>query len=314
MAGDHRLPALSVLRAFEATVRHESVMRAARELHLTNGAISRAVRELESDLGFDLFKRGNRTIAPTAIARGLAEDIRSNLDALAGALNRAQRLSAPYRSLVLSCEPTFLIRWLIPRLTDLQAAIRPAGPGDEPDLRLISAGGVVPFARDGIDLAIRRTDFPIGADLVAEPFLTEQVGPVCRPDRVGELAGDGPIQAVLLHSATRPAAWKRWAQATGTPLGPTRELRFEHFYLSLQAAIAGAGVAIGPIALVADDIVAGSLVAPRGFIADETRYVLMAPRSGLDRAVFDRMLTWLRTAADRSVAEALAPCPRGQTE
>mgnify|MGYP000933051983 CR=1 FL=1 len=291
MPASSRLPSLSALRAFEATVRHGSVSQAARELHLTDGAISRAVREMEDALGFSLFKRSNRAVIPTPTARVLAEDVAGAMERLHDALARARRAGRSDRPLVLSCEPTLLMRWLIPRLGDLQRAL-----GPERELRLVAAGGPVPFAREGIDLAIRRADFPISDDVRAETFLEERVGPVCRPELAPALAAPGAVAGVLLHAETRPEGWARWAQAAQAQLKPTRELRFEHFYLSLQAATAGAGIAMGPIALVADDIANGVLCAPRGFLADGSRYVLMAPASGRDTDTFGAVLAWLRSS------------------
>lgn len=290
MPSDTRLPPLSALRAFEATVRHGSVSRAARELHLTDGAVSRAVRELEGELGFDLFQRSSRAVVATPTAQVLAEDVAAALDRLRAALARARRMAGPGRPLVLSCEPTLLIRWLIPRLAQLQAAI-----GYERELRLVSAGGVVHFERDGIDLAIRRNDFALADGVLAEPFVQEHIGPVCRPGLVADLQG------VLLHTATRPGAWDDWARLSHTALQPTRAIRFEHFYQSLQAAVAGAGVAIGPLALVADDLASGVLVAPRGFVADGSCYQLMAPRAGVSEEggdAFHTVLAWLRAACE----------------
>lgn len=301
MSPDTRLPPLSALRAFEATVRHGSVSRAARELHLTDGAVSRAVRELEGELGFDLFQRSSRSVVPTPTAQVLAEDVAGALDRLRAALARARRTAGPGRPLVLSCEPTLLIRWLIPRLAQLQAAI-----GEQRELRLVSAGGVVHFERDGIDLAIRRNDFALADGVVAEPFVHEHIGPVCRPDVAANLGSQGAaLQGVLLHTATRPGAWDSWAALAHTPLQPTRAIRFEHFYQSLQAAVAGAGVAIGPLALVADDLASGVLCAPRGFVADGSCYQLMAPRAGVDDGgAFNTVLVWLRAAC-----EGLVPPP-----
>lgn len=283
------MPPLSALRAFEATVRHGSVSKAARELHLTDGAVSRAVRDMEEALGFALFQRSNRSIIATPTARVLAEEVALALERLRGALGRARQAAGPDRPLVLSCEPTFLMRWLIPRLGGLQEAL-----GTQRELRLVSAGGSVPFAREGIDLAIRRADFDMGADVVAEPFLQERVGPVCRPALAKALARSGPLGGVLLHTQSRPDAWRHWSELTGVPLRAGREVRFEHFYLSLQAAVAGAGVAIGPLALVADDLASGTLCAPRGFVADGSHYVLMSPRPVQDEASFALVLDWLR--------------------
>ena len=101
------MPPLSALRAFEATVRHGSVSKAARELHLTDGAVSRAVRDMEEALGFALFQRSNRSIIATPTARVLAEEVALALERLRGALGRARQAAGPDRPLVLSCEPTF---------------------------------------------------------------------------------------------------------------------------------------------------------------------------------------------------------------
>ncbi|CAB5704153.1 Gcv operon activator [Delftia tsuruhatensis] len=294
MPASLRLPPLSALRAFEATVRCGSVSKAARELHLTDGAVSRAVRELEASVGFALFERAHRAVQPTPAARMLAKDVQGALERLHDALARARRSGRLDRPLVLSCEPTLLMRWLIPRLGDLQDAL-----GADRELRLVAAGGRVAFAREGIDLAIRRADFPISDDVRAEAFLDERVGPVCRTELAPALAGPGPVTGVLLHAQTRPEAWAQWAQAAGVRLQPARELRFEHFYLSLQAATAGAGIAIGPIALVADDIANGVLCAPRGFVADGTCYVLLAPAGDHDAGTFDAVLSWLRSSLGR---------------
>jgi LysR family glycine cleavage system transcriptional activator len=281
-----RIPNISALRAFEATTRLQSVSNAARELNVTDGAVSRAVRELEAQLGVSLFERRNRQVIPTAAARMLAEEIRSALEQLSLAIGRAKQRASRSATLTISCEPTFLIRWLIPRLSGLQAAL-----GPDREIRLISAGGAPPFLRDGIDLAIRRADFPIGQEVAAASFLEERVGPVCRRD-----VEPGDLLGTLLHSATRPDAWARWADLTGSRLAPRRTITFEHFYLSLQAAVAGTGTAMGPIALVADDLASGALVAPQGFVPDGSHYVLMALKTKRQDLPFDTALAWLRQA------------------
>lgn len=268
-------------------MRKGSVSGAARDLHVTDGAVSRAVREFEAQLGVSLFERRNRQVIATEAARTLADEVRTAIEQLALALARAKGRGVENRPLTLSCEPTFLIRWLIPRLPLLQAVL-----GSEREIRLVSAGGAPPFLREGIDLAIRRADFPMGADVVSAPFLDERVGPVCRPEI--RLEQEGALTGVLLHSATRPDAWARWAALSGAELAPARAITFEHFYLSLQAAIAGAGIAIGPIALVADDLETGALVAPRGLVADGSHYALMAPTAAHDEQVFGIIAEWLR--------------------
>jgi DNA-binding transcriptional LysR family regulator len=90
-------------------------------------------------------------------------------------------------------------------------------------------------------------------------------------------------------------------------LKPSREVTFEHFYQSLQAAVAGAGLAIGPAALVADDLRSGALVAPWGFVRDGSSYVLMRSLEKSEDKLFGKVLAWLRREAveiEKIIAEA----------
>lgn len=283
-----RLPPFSVLRAFVATVRYGGVTRAAEAIYLTPGAVSRAVKTLEEDLGQALFVRAGRTLVPTTTALQLADDLEVHGSKMAAALSRARNFRGGARPVILSCEPTFLIRWLIPRLGGMQAAV-----GEDREVRLVSAGGPVDFVRDGIDLAIRRADFRVDGTIRAEPFLVERVGPVVARTATTVLCTQTLLEGTLIHTATRPNGWAEWAQTSGVRLAAMREIHFEHFYQSLQAASAGAGAAIGPIALVSDDLAAGMISAPYGLVPDGSEYILMALRDGGDDALFERARDWL---------------------
>jgi LysR family glycine cleavage system transcriptional activator len=296
-----RLPPLGALRCFDAAARFESFTRAAEDLHLTHGAISRAVRGLEENLGIPLFERRSRRVFLTP-AGGRLRDTTAAAFAAITAVTLDLRRQAAAPPLVLSCEPTLLMRWVIPRLPSFHAA--------HPDiaLHIAAGGGPVPFARDGIDVAIRRDDFAFPAGVAAALVMTEQIGPVCSP-AIAQLLRDGsdPAPAAflarhpLLHTKTRPEAWPSWARLSGQHLAPGREQTFEHFYFSLQAAAAGLGIAIGPRALVQQDIAAGILVAPFGFLEDGSAYHLLSPHSpGSDRRVAV-LLEWLRDQSRESV-------------
>jgi LysR family glycine cleavage system transcriptional activator len=131
--------------------------------------------------------------------------------------------------------------------------------------------------------------------------MTEQIGPVCSPAIAQSLRDGGDPGAAaflarhpLLHTKTRLEAWPSWARLSGLRLMPGREQTFEHFYFSLQAAAAGLGVAIGPWTLVRQDIAAGILVAPFGFLEDGSAYHLLSPHPpGSDRRIA-ALLEWLR--------------------
>jgi DNA-binding transcriptional LysR family regulator len=122
----------------------------------------------------------------------------------------------------------------------------------------------------GIDLAIRRDDFPRPHDYHAETLFAEKVGPVCRPEKTDQWFDKSSKClsdcATLLQTASRPTAWHEWANAKGLRTSTSEIQHFEHFYFSIQAAVAGLGLAIGSWHLVRDDIQSGVLAAPLGFV------------------------------------------------
>lgn len=265
------LPPLGTLVAFESAIRLGSVTAAAAELHLTHGAVSRQIQALERSLGLNLFERRNRAIVPTQDAADYATQITDALNLLSSATRRVQR-PRQTDNLVLSCEPTLLMRWLLPRLPALYQAV----PGV--DIHLSGAGGRIDLARQGVDIAVRRNDFAIPLHMESKILSSERIGPVCSPDLASKISSVEDLESLtLLHSATRPRAWMNWQENAPTPEFKVRsETTFEHFYLSLQAAVAGVGVAIGPFALVADDLRDGRLIAPFGFVEDGSKYVFLS--------------------------------------
>ena len=291
----HRLPSLQALRCFDAAARLENFSLAAQELHLTHGAISRAVRLLEDELGLALFERRSRRVFLTDAGRHLAQAVHEGLERMRQATLELRARARQARRWVLSCEPTLLMRWLIPRWPRFQEQ------HPELQLHLVAGGGPFSFS-DGIDLAIRRDDFPLPHGCHAEPLFAERVGPVCRPDRLQQWfthAADGTLrlhsQAPLLHSRTRPDAWATWAARTNAPaMAHSAGQQFDHFYFSLQAAVAGMGVAVGPWQQVRDDVASGVLVAPMGFVEDGSRYCLLSPVAPAADSVPAQLLDWLR--------------------
>ena len=103
------LPSLTALRCFEVAARTEHFGRAADELHLTHGAISRAVRLLEEDLGVRLFERRQRRVFLTEAGDRLYQVVREGLGQIRETAQALRQQSRP-QSLVLSCEPTLLMR------------------------------------------------------------------------------------------------------------------------------------------------------------------------------------------------------------
>ena len=285
-----RLPSLLALRSFEAAARLENFSRAAAELHLTHGAVSRAVRLLEDELGIALFERRSRRVFLTESGRKLARAVGEGFSVMQLALAELRANARQTQRLVLSCEPTLLMRWLIPRWP----AFKTQYPGV--DVHLAAGGGPFSFT-SGIDLAIRRDDFPWPDNYHAETLFGEKVGPVCRPEKVSGWFSSTDIasNAPRLHTRTRPAAWQEWATAAGLPTKDGSGQTFDHFYFSLQAAVAGLGVAMGSWYQVCDDVASGVLAAPLGFTADGSRYYLLSSHPIQPASPHSIILEWLRT-------------------
>ncbi|HFK7184614.1 TPA: LysR family transcriptional regulator [Serratia odorifera] len=283
---------LGGLRCFAAAARLESFTQAASSLNLTHGAVSRAVRALEDELGLALFERRHRRVYLTAAGSTLLHATQQAFGILEHAVQGLYR-QAQQAPIVLSCEPTLLMRWLIPRLPSFQQA------HPEINVQLVAGGGPVVF-HDGITLAIRRNDFACERHIYSCVLFAEKVGPVCKPEALARFVeGSGSDlrlrrDAVLLHSATRPTAWDDWAQAQGMTLDGLAQQRFDHFYFSLQAASAGLGIGIGPWRQVRDDIHAGMLVAPFGFQQDGSSYCLLTPQPIAPGSAVEQLQRWLQ--------------------
>jgi len=278
---------LPSLNCFRAAAELESFTLAGERLNLSHGAISRAVRLLEEDLGTTLFERRNRRVF-------LTEDGERLLRAVSEGLERIEREVTLIRThnetrpLTLSCEPTLMMRWLLPRLPAFQEQ------NPEIPIHLVAGGGPVRLG-NGIDLAIRRDDFAVRDGLTVSPLFDEETGPVCRPDKEALYFHTGSLlpEAPRLHTKTRLQAWAHWGAVSGCPVDDAPGQTFEHFYFSLQAAVAGLGVAIGPRRQVQDDLESGLLCAPMGFHKDGSSYVLLSAAPIESGSQTETVLNWL---------------------
>lgn len=264
-----RLPSLNALRAFEAAGRHGRMTAAAGELNVTHSAVSRQVQHLEELLGVQLFEGPKNDLRLTEAGRLLLPGLTAAFDQIEAAV----RLVADTEggSLDVSCLGTLTMRWLIPRLYRFRAE----HPGIE--VRLSASDSPVDFARDGFDVAIRvgREPWPENGDV--HHLFAEQFGPVLAPRLARQSADFSGI--TLLHTRTRPHAWRDWCERSGLELNISSGTEYEHFYFMLEAATAGLGVCVAPWPLVADDIRAGRLIAPLGFISSGQDYVALTRRS-----------------------------------
>ena len=266
-----RLPPLGALTAFEAAARHQSFSRAAEELHLTHGAISRAVAQIEERIGVNVFVRRNRRVYLNAAGQRLLKTTTETLDALSNTVEEIYRHDIASPFLVVSCEPSFAMRWLMPRLGDF----REKHPTLHIDLRM--AGGPIDLLSQGCDVAIRRTDFGVNEDYHMTHLCEEFAGPVCTQDYWDKHIAQDLGQANWIHSRTRPNAWNDWiASPDVEKVIPKSEQYFDHFFYALQAAQDGLGIAVGSIPLVSDDLSKKRLTAPFGMVTTGFNYAMIS--------------------------------------
>lgn len=271
---------LAALRVFETAARHGSFSRAAQELCVTQSAVSHQVRALEAWLGTSLFERhGNRAIVLPDGA-DLATALKRSFDEIEAACRRARHSGVPL-PLTVAVIPSVAIYWLIPRLSEF----RNLTPRRE--VRIVYALHGQPIDFRGVDLAVVFAESPpILPGMSITPFLPGWTVPVCaphigRPDEPATM-----LEAGLLHD-TDATGWRGWFDVAGArdllvPPGPI----FEDFNLLRAAALAGQGVALCPLAIVADDIGEGRLVQLSSIAIRETfgYYLVVAAEPDPQRA------------------------------
>jgi LysR family glycine cleavage system transcriptional activator len=294
-----QLPPLNALRAFEAAARCLSFTRAGDELHVTHGAVSRQIQGLEAWLGTPLFRRLNRRVELTDAGIAYLAEIGASLDRIALASARV-REEGRIRVLRINALPTFTIRWLIPRLSGFQRR------HPRVEVRVTTSTERVDRLPETFDLVIRGGPDP-ARNYRVQAFLVENRLPVCAPGLLARQKLGVPSDLrrhTLLHSDTLPGVWPEWLRLAGVPdLEPASALTFEHFYLSIQAAVDELGVAMGPSALVAEDLDAGKLVAPFPDLALPARsYHWYRPESKADDPVIDDFCAWLAHVSRATVA------------
>ena len=290
-----RLPPLNALPSFEAAARHLSFSKAADELHVTHGAVSRAIRNLEDHLGIQLMIRATRSVRLTPAGAAYAAEVREALDQLA----TATRVATGQHSaglLGVSTLDSFAGKWLVPRLF----RFRQAHP--EIEVRLATSERLADFVSDGIDIAVRygRGQYP---GVSAELLIKEDLFPVCSPKL---LEGPHPLRTpadlrhhTLIHDDFH-IDWSMWLRSAGIEgIDPHRGPSFHSSVLALQAAVQGEGVVLGRSPLVGDDLAAGRLVRPFDISMAGRGYYVVYPPRALQFTKVKAFRDWLMAEASR---------------
>lgn len=263
-----KLPPLVELRAFDAAARHLSFKKAAEELHVTPTAISHQIRLLEHYCGCTLFRRRPRPLSLTDTGARLFPAIRSGLEAFAAAI-AAIKHEDHQQPLRVTTTNAFASRWLVPRLPGW-TKLYPGTP-----LEVIGTDSVLDLHAGDGDVAIRYATGRIApTDGIAEKLLCDMFWPVCSPQlrSSGRLKRPTDLQRhVLVHcywqpSDRDPPTWEKWLAVARRrwrdlpEYNDVRHLSFREELHAIEAVIAGQGIGIFSDVLVAQELVAGTLV------------------------------------------------------
>jgi LysR family glycine cleavage system transcriptional activator len=287
------------LRTFEAAARLGSFTRAARELHVTPAAVSHQIRGLEEYLGITLFRRTTRRLVLTDQARAAAESLREAFERI-GQSVELMRPSGQGGMLSVSATPAFATRWLVGRLAKFQKQ------HSRVQLHIKASPAPVDFDQDGVDVAIRigRGSFE---GVIATRLFNEWVAPVASPAFLRQHPVRRPAdiaRLVLLHDgsmrrAGRSQGWQEWFRAAGVTQADTRlGTHFDDGHLALQAAAAGAGVALGRLVYAVDDLASKRLrIASAPVLKMEIAYYLLVPEQRANIPAVAAFSTWMEAEA-----------------
>lgn len=295
-----RVPPLNALRAFELAARLGSFKAAALEASVTHGAISRHIRLLEDWLGAPLFMRHNRRVVLTELGQAYLAEIAPAFQRIARATEDA-RNRRKRKLLRVNALSTFTVRWLLPRLAGFRA--------EHPDIEvdLTTSNDAVDLAGEAADVTIRGGPDTIHG-YVTRAFLIETRQPICSPMLLARLPLDAPQDLhahTLLHTSNMARLWGEWLAHAGVPgLEAAGRLVLDHFYLTVEAAIGGLGVAMGPTTLIGADVAAGRLVTPfPDLVLPARTYCAYVP----NRIRNDPRITCFCDWLERQGAQSLAP-------
>jgi LysR family glycine cleavage system transcriptional activator len=308
---------LNSLKAFEAAARHLSVKKAALELNVTSAAVSHQIRTLEDYLGVQLFRRYNRALELTDVAKAALPKLGEGFDCLAQAVAHLRNHQGG-GSLTVSAAPSFASRWLMPRLHRFIAAHPEIDVRISARMRRVSVDGKGELAeRATVEAWLADSDVAIlygrgnkVAGMQIERLIDLSITPICSPKL---LNGEHPIKEpadlkhlLLLHDDTgelygTESFWGLWLHAAGvSDVDVHKGPHFSHAVLAFEAAIDAVGVLASMPELAAEDIASGKLVKPFDLVLKlPDAYYMASSEHADERPAVAAFRGWLREEAAR---------------
>lgn len=279
---------LNSLKFFYYVAQHGSVTLASQKLFVTQSAVSKQIKNLEDALGLILFDRVNKKLVLTSNGSLLFACCQQVFAKLDDCLVDLKNQQYEKKQLVLSCEPTISMKWLIPRLAEFNSL----NYGFE--ILLLTGGGIVDFQGKSIDIALRRNDFEWDKNIFHEKIIEEYIVAVrnTRTDQTN----------TLLLTSSRPHLWQHInkSKLVSSDILSYEHMVLEHFYLCIEGCLAGLGTAIVSIFMVEKEISHEFLELVHPPVADSSSYHLLSyyPFYEDERKVIFK--NWLKTEMTRS--------------
>lgn len=302
---------LDLLHTFEAAARRLSFTQAGEELFLSQSAVSRQIQLLEESVGVPLFERRHRALALTEAGRIMQRAVQDSLERLRDAAARVRAATAP-RQVTVTCTPGFASFWLIPRLPRFTAS------HSQVDVRISATLDMLDLDRSAVDVAVRFVPCASGE---GEALFEEEVQPMCAPGLLRDARHPLREPADLEHhtlltiemrDAPLTVDWEPWLQLMGLEgVHMAHTMRFTQYSEAVAAAVAGQGVVIGRLPLLADLLRRKDLVAPFASAAASRRgyFVQLAQRAAHNPDAQD-FARWLHAEADLARSSAVPSARR----
>ena len=249
-----KIPPLNSLKAFEASARHQSITKAANELSVTQSAISKQIKLLEDYLDLKLFERKYQHIILTQKAEGYLSSIQTAFETIEQATNHLVGYRKKTETLRINILPSLSSRWLIPMLNEFKK-IHP-----QIAINIETGDNTVNFDSNEVDIAIRVSKQNSWKGIYAEKIMHEELIPVCSPS-LKPIRSDSIHKYTLLQHTSRPAMWNEYLSSLGYGnIKIDHTLGFEHFFMLIEAATDGLGIALIPRLLIRSELAVGTLV------------------------------------------------------
>ncbi|WP_312242081.1 LysR substrate-binding domain-containing protein [Pantoea sp.] len=284
------LPSLRALHYFHQAALYSSFSSAAERLHVTHSAVSHQIRQLESWMGKPLFVRTNGRVKLTSHGERLllsCQKAFSELRTTCESIRTGMR-----HHLTISCAPSFLSQWLIPRIATFYQRY--------PDIAIQFQGlvNIDQLRSEHTDVLIHSYEQPPDDDIDASLISDDYIGPLCAPQFAHRFRSEQDLAALpLLHADTRLHAWAEWAKKSDARGNFWAGKHFDNLTLAIQAARSGLGIIMAPRLLVRQELEDGALIAPLGFVRVDRATWMMAKKTRSQDAEISLFRRWLQEAA-----------------